>query len=538
MTTSPLGVVTVDEGPDLGDLAAQVELLQEALVDAQIAADDRGWSPAGGGSGDEFTREQLRSAAKVARTMAVVNPLIRRGLMLRISYVWGSGVQISARAGEDDPQDVNAVVQAFLDDDLNQAAFTGSQAREELERALGTDGNVFLAHFTEPAIGRVQVRSIRAHEVDDVITNPDDADDPWFYKRSWTQTVIGVDRTAADRTGERTTKTSTEQRTAYYPALGYRPALRPRTIDGHDVLWDAPVLHVSVNRLDGWKFGIGDAYAATFWARAYKTFLEDWAQLVRALSRFAWHAQAKTVRGRTGARTAFRPAAAVNPATGESTVVGGAAVTDDNTTLTAIPKTGATIDSNSGRPLAAMVAAGLDVPVTMLLGDPGQEGARAVAETLDQPTELAMRLRRQLWESAIRASLGYVIDQAVKAPGGPLQGTVRVDRALSRERVELANDVDSSVQVDWPDLGKEPIDVLVAAIVAADSTGTLPPEMVAQLLMQALGVSDIDEVLAAMLDVDGSFIAPAAAQAATAAQGAAEAALRAVRDGDYPTDRS
>jgi hypothetical protein len=70
--------------------------------------------------------------------------------------------------------------------------------------------------------------------------------------------------------------------------------------------------------------------------------------------------------------------------------------------LEAIPKSGATIDSESGKPLAAMVAAALGMSVTMLLADPGTTGARAVAETLDKPTILEMGMRRRLWAGVIK----------------------------------------------------------------------------------------------------------------------------------------
>jgi hypothetical protein len=65
-----------------------------------------------------------------------------------------------------------------------------------------------------------------------------------------------------------------------------------------------------------------------------------------------------------------------------------------------------------------MVASALEVPVTMLLGDPGVTGARATAATLDQPTELAMNLRRALWSEFMTDVLNHVIDWAIRAPKG------------------------------------------------------------------------------------------------------------------------
>src|SRR5690606_14422211 len=179
------------------------------------------------------------------------------------------------------------------------------------------------------------------------------------------------------------------------------------------VRWDAPVVHVKVNALSGWKFGIGDAYAAIDWARAYKDFLSDWATLVRSLSRFAWRL---TARGSKQAAAKARLAAAPVRDGADPAHAGATAIQSPDMMLEAIPKTGATIDSESGRPLAAMVAAALDVPVTMLLGDPGLVGARATAETLNTPTENMAAGRRAVWEEAIVAIVRHVILSRIRAP--------------------------------------------------------------------------------------------------------------------------
>lgn len=508
----------------------QVEILQESLVDMQLALDSKGWSQFGD-SETEFTHKALVDASKMARVMSVANPLIRRGLSLRAAYVWGQGVQVAARedSEEEGAQDLNAVIQAFLDDQSTKAVLSGGQAQEMNEHTLGTDGNVFFVLFTSPLTGRVQVRTVPLEEMREVVTNPDDRTEVWFFKRQWNQKSF----TRADRG----VSTSTTLMTAYYPALGYAPSGavggRVKAIDGDPVIWDAPVLRVAANRLDGWKYGIGDAYAAMFWARAYKEFLEDWARLVKALSRFAWKAQAKTGAGRAQARQAMA-ARPVNPSTGQ---VADSVVTSDDVTLTAIPKTGATIDSESGRPLAAMTAAAFDVPVTMLLGDPGITGARATAETLDQPMELGMGMRRELWSEALRRIMDYVIDQAVKAPQGPLRGTRRIDPSSGREVIALLNDQDRSIEVNWPSLGETPLNILVEAISKADATGKLPDETVARLLMAALKVENVDELISQMTNDAGEFESPGVKRAMDQANQAAQAALEAVRNGDYPTDK-
>jgi hypothetical protein len=253
---------------------------------------------------------------------------------------------------------------------------------------------------------------------------------------------------------------------------------------------------------------VPDAYAAIDWARADNEFLEDWARLSRALSRFAWRT---TTRGRDSARVRAAVAAAptVDPITGQALAAGATAVMRPDQTLEAIPKTGATIDSESGRPMAAMVAAGLDVSVVALLGDPGTTGARATAETLDKPTHLMASTRRGLWTGALQRIFTYVIDQAVIAPQGPLRGTVSRDPVTGAVTVVLAGDTEGTVDVSWPSLDEDAaVDVLVRAIAMADQTDKVPPLVIARLLLEALGVADVDEVLEDLVDEDGNFLPP------------------------------
>ena len=491
---------------DLAQYEDYIEVLEESLADAQLALEDRGWLQLGVNADSIFSSQAMQRTRGLARVMAIADPLVRRGVNLRIAYVWGSGCTIAARQEDQTEQDLNAVVQAFLDDPSNEATFTSSQAREELERALATDGEAFHCLPTSPLSGRVQVRLIPTDEVEDIITNPEDSSDPWFYKRLYTSTTV--------QPGSGSTVTAQSTRRVLYPAVGYWPKMRPRTIDGLEVHWDKPVIHTAVNRPHGGKRGVGDVYAALPWARGYKDFLEDWAKLVKALSKLAFKATAK---GRNAAQV--RGALTARPADG----VGGTVVMGEGQSIEAIGKSGATIDSGSGRPLAAMVAAALDIPVTMLLADPGVTGARATAETLDKPLELIAGMRRDLHAALIRKVLGYVIDQAVKAPQGPLRGTRTVDQVTGREVVRLAGDQDRTIDVEWPDLSSTSVDVLMKAIVEADGTGKIPPLTIARLILSALEVQDPDEILEQLVDDQGNFVYPDDAAAARAQQDAVAA---------------
>lgn len=489
-----------------------IDLMTESMADLELAREDVGWRQMGVWAEQQMSRDGLNRSAALCRLMATANPLIKRGLQLRHAYVWGEGVEIEAR--NTDLDELTGLVQEYMR--TNRDVLFGSQAQEELERVFGHDGNIFLAHFTKPRTGKVKVRSLPFVEFAERVTNPDDRDETWFYLRRWTteEIVDGVRR-----------HTRYE---AYYPALGYRPQIRPKMLDDVEIMWDAPVLHACVNRLDGDDWGVGDAFAAIDHARGYTGFLNDWAKLMKALAKYAWRVTGESKRTAANAASSIRKNTADTAArTLPGSDGAGATAVMAGATLEAIPKSGATLDANSGRPLAAMVAAALGVPVTMLLADPGQEGARAVAATLDKPTALGFKARQRLWQTIFNDSIDYAINQAVKAPQGPLRGTVVRDE-WGDELVTLAGEVDRGIKVTFPDIDEVDPKSLLEAIAIADGLDKLPDLIIVRLALLALGVEDVDTVLDTLTDDDGNFIPPT--------QTAGNAAIKKARDGQDPPE--
>ncbi|MCG5464214.1 hypothetical protein MED01_002379 [Micromonospora sp. MED01] len=475
------------------------ELLQESVADLQRALYEPGWIRLTAQGEHEFSPEAMTQMRAICRLFAIKQPLIKRGLNLRSAYVWGQGVEITARANgrKTGEQDVQAVVQAFLTDPSNERTATGAAARDQLETfGLGCDGEVFLALFTRPTTGHVQVRTLPADEIADIICDPEDAATPWFYVRQWTH--VGRDEHG---------NPVRETRKRLYPDVDYRPNSRPGTYANIKVDWFSPVLHVPVNQPLGWQRGIPDAYAAVDWAKAYKEFLEDWARLMRSLSRYAWKASAPG--GRNAAvRTRLAGPPSRDPGTGEPLHAGATAVLPPDVQLEAVSKSGASLDADSGRPLAAMVASALDIPVTWLLGDPGVTGARATAETLDRPTEGTMSQRRDLWAAVLHRLLRYVITESVRATKGRLKGTIAADPWTGREIVTLAGNTDPTIDITWPRLDKVDPVAVVKSVVEANSTGTIPPEVIARLLLTAMSVRNVDQLIEAMVGPDGEFLWP------------------------------
>ena len=511
---------TLTETAGTGDMAklrgkldtavTQLEDLQESYAQLQLSREDANWMPLTQQAEQGLDRDHLVTQSKLHRVFATANALIKRGLSLRAAYVFGQGVGTTAEG-----KDANRVVQSFLDDPKAREVLFGAQAQEDLENLLGTDGNVFICMVTDRMTGQVTPRLIPFEEITEIISAPGDRATVWYYRREWSEFDPETGRTV--------------QRKAYYPQLRYSPVTKQRYIGSNDerypVMRDMPVYHVKVNAQAFQKWGIGDTYAAIPWARMYKEFLEDWATLMKSLSKVAWsHTRLNYSRGSQQQRVdALQKMGDMTPGSSVSMAPGDR--------IEAVPKSGATIDSESARPLATMVAAALGLPVTTLMSDPGQTGARAVAETLSFPTRLGFEARQEVWRETRRQLLEYVLLQAVAAPRGPLRG--RVVRDGDSLQAELPNKADATLTIVFPPLDETPVETIMEALVKADSTGKAPPLVIAREILRALRVRDVDEELEKLTDEDGNFVPPQTTVADAAGQRAADALRRGGNPSDY-----
>ena len=112
---------TAATGPEPGAVASleyQVEALTEALAEANLSAhrlldgEDQGWRSVLGDA-DVISRDDIIDTARVARVMVAADPLIKRGVGLRVAYLGHPQVTAATddTGGEGAGQDVNAVVQ-------------------------------------------------------------------------------------------------------------------------------------------------------------------------------------------------------------------------------------------------------------------------------------------------------------------------------------------------------------------------------------------------------------------------------------------
>lgn len=448
----------------------QSAFLEESLSDLERSTtSDEGWRRLGAKFDTEFSRAGLKDIVTISRAMYMYHPLIRRSIKVTADYTWGQGA--TYKAEEESVQDI---ITAFMEDDDNQDILFGITSRVNMDISQMTDGSVFFRMVTNP-VGDVQVRTIDCEEIEHIYTKSGDDQIPIYYERLWTEEELDLD----------TGVTKLVDRRAFYPDWRYWPDQRPDSIGGKPVMWDEPIIHQKSGGLRQMQFGVPEPFSVFEWARAYKKFLEDWHTLVASLSRFAWKVSTKGNRVKkiadklTGRRRSEGSEPPHDPRVRETQ--GSAAVVDPDTDISPIPKTGATTSADDAKPSRLMVASGMNLPDTMLSMDP-QQGALATAKTLDRPTELYIMGRQKMWATTDRKMFAYVCQ-------------------AKQRRMLLAQDVNTNVEITFPPVLEADLKEQIGAIVSAATldgkteAATLPREMISQMLMERLGVDNIEEAL-------------------------------------------
>ena len=426
----------------------------------------REWQLFSGSSGEELNREDLGREVQHTRALILENPLGQRAVDLMVLYVFGQGYEIKAEKDSDDE-----ALQAFVTEPRNRTALFGAQGLEYAERELDATGNLFfLLTGSKGQVGPPQVRMCPLEEFHDIATNPNDRQEPWFYRR------------------ECTVGTGTKK--SWHP--DWRHAARtvdgPPTKDDIPIDWDAPVAHYRVGGYGHWAWGFPKIYAAAAWATSYKNFLEDLATVIRALSRLA---RTVTMDGTPAdistAAVALRSSLTQENSQSETNpppAAGSTWVQNASTKIEAFKAGGMHVDADSGRRLLLMFAAAMGFPETFF-ADLSNSNL-ATAKALDRPTELLFLMRQTMWKRILGDIGTWGISQGRTASSG---------LTVAQTPPEIT--------VTFPPILEHDIDAQVGATVAALTLGGKPLSSLysgaeleaAQALLRSLGIDDPQKIL-------------------------------------------
>lgn len=346
------------------------QTFQEALGSfsdtlARLKREDAGWLPLSAVEGPDslITLDVIRDHSARARRLATLNPIVKRGLVVRNAYMWGDPVVYKGSTGPS-----RKVIEE------NAKACFSVQARVRDEQSFNTDGCViYLVDKATKTVTPVPLMRLAGVATDDatgdvvaLLINPVVSGEPQWYML-WDRVSVSV----------KITKTN------------YKVNKRLTAV------------YATVNRLAAEQYGKPDLMSAMSYAQKYKEHLEVAHLMEKSLAKLAF--KATSVNSKQQQAVQQRMA---GPG------VGGTANIGAGQDIQAINKAGAGIDFSAGTPLASMVSAALDIPLSVLLTD-GSAGGRQGAETaLEDPTFKALELRRQLhidMLNEIAAALGIKV---------------------------------------------------------------------------------------------------------------------------------
>lgn len=465
----------------------------------------------------EFTRWGIQQIILICRLYYVKNPIPRRLVDVIAQYVFARGFDVTT----DDPA-ANDQIKAFI---RRNAKVLGHVALTAQQRSKITDGNLFWAFFTGAGTGETDLRTIDATEVQEIITDPEDADTPWYYQRIWTQRTYDPAQGAA--------ATRTEKR--WYPAIGvedlkpganavaFHPASKPKEIKGIEVNWDISVYHRKIGTVGKWIFGCPPMYPMVDWVKESRRFLEACASVRQSLSQFATKISTKggqqAIEGiKQQMETQVGPGSPIydsNP----PTVSGGTWISGPGTTLDAFKVQGATFSPEDVRRYLLMCCMTLGMPETFL-GDVST-GNLATATSLDRPTETVFLSIQEEWIEDLTVIVAYMLSKWSTAPAGKLRegATAPKIRYVAAERMiretrtgarfwgfrEAKKDQKSTdeieVRVQFPAIREGDMVANVKAMVEAMTLDNKGGQIVGidekagvLLLMQELGIENAEEL--------------------------------------------
>lgn len=479
------------EGVALKETASDLYSVGVGL-DIDLMLSNLGWRRETNLSWLEFSRWGIQQIILISRLYYIKNPLIQRGVNVSADYVFGRGVDISSP-----DETANRTLKDFFE---RNKSTLGQIALVDLHRRKMYDGNIFFCFFADTKnTGEVNVRTIDATEIQDIITDPNDTDKPWLYRRMWTE------KTFNDKDGSVTT-TDVQ---AWYPALGYEPASKPATIQSYKVYWDNPILHRKCGAVSKWLFGCPLVYAALDWAKAARRFLEHCATVKQALAQIS---MTLTTKGGQQALEGMKQqlSTTVGPPTSAwdrnpTAVNGSIFASGPGTSLAAFNTKGAGGDPGEVKEFRNMVSCVFGIPPTFL-GDM-ETSNLATATSLDRPTELHFLTAQEEWREDLLTICRYVLGVSSKAPSGLIRASAGGVKAEIREAkrvqrgyrtiMEAAKPTAGVIEVvcNFPAIVEGDVPVMVTAVVAAAASGLLDEKTVAVQLYDLLpGVDDGAEI--------------------------------------------
>jgi hypothetical protein len=457
--TDTMGDLLVNDGD--GNQVPLREAFTQA--DIELALDDRGWLVGGKRMAGELDPLSRQVQVNKSRYYWLRDPLVQQAVRLWTDYTLGdTGVDWDCE---------DAGVKQGIDDfmkSVRNRRLCSPMGQDRLSKKLLVDGELFLCQWDDGLM-----RDFDCLTITDLITDPDDEDTVWGYKRVMMPRYGGESPSYYAQKGV--------NQTLYYyswEAEGDEPLYDPSK--GPDAKVQAEsdgnpkIYHLPFNSLS--QRGNPLISSCSDWSREHRRFLTLRVAITQALGKFAFKATVKggqkminTVRQKlesTFAQTGLSGGTEHQP----DHAAGSTWLQNDGISLDSMPRvTGASEAKTDADNLKLLVAAGTGI-MLHYFGDPST-GNLATATAM----ELPMFMKNQVfWRGAWRDMMGRAIGEDVNTPESKK----------------------ADIKIVYPNIIEEDLAALAQFLTSV--TGVFPEAKVPSLLRQSLAsanVPNLDEVM-------------------------------------------
>jgi hypothetical protein len=450
-------------------------IAQGAYGDAELMLQNVQWKRETALSWLEFTRWGIQQIILICRLRCLKDPMLLRGVNLSAQYTFGRDVDITS-----EDQTANDILKDWRE---RNKKVLGHVALTDQHKAKFYDGNLFWICFTDAQdSGNINLRTFDAVEIMDILCNPEDSSEPWYYKREWVQQNIAADGSRENVTVRR-----------WYPALNFEPTGKDKfdEIEGVPVEWGTEVYHRKCGAPGKWHFGLPLVYAALGYAQSVKRFLEDCMTIRNSLAQFSMLLTTKGgQQALQGAKTQLSTTVGPNASLWDQNppaVAGAVFAIGPGTELSAFSTKGAGGDPGEVREYKLMVQMVFGFPESFF--SDMSATSLATATSLDRTTLLNITDQQAIWQEDLAVLAQAQLKASLGAPSGRLRESasksVRIcERAKVRNKRGVLvyeakpKDGEITVMVNFPSVIEADIPENIAAIVNAATFGNKAGEFV------------------------------------------------------------
>lgn len=374
-------------GIDTQLLEARLREAGMTMTDLMLQVDTAGFIRLGSDRRDmlDLPGDEREGLIKRSRLYWQHEPLPDRIISTWTEWAFGRGWTIKA---EDEA--FQSVLEEVVAARYNRRQF-GRVGWQKHSNALLVDGERIFVFWLNPLNQEIRVRTLDPLEVKDILTNPDDRDEIWYYRRVW-RDMDGKEHMRFYQDWD--LEVGAGGKTPRHPRMKQQTG-DPEDSD-YNPVQNAFIGHVTINSLGLRGFPL--LTSALDWVRGHREFMRDRSGIQAARHQFAWKGIVKGTQSQVNAvKTAFdSPDPWADPSQGMRTpraqVFWGNEGIDLQQMSMQSDAAGAQEDGRAFRNMAALPGGLPD----FLLGDTGQANL-ATAKATERPLDTMFGAYQILW---------------------------------------------------------------------------------------------------------------------------------------------